>query len=79
MSEKNKPKIGWMDSITFDHELGCAPSVRVHDDKEECERQHPCIKECAAKLEPESYDCRAMRVYVFDADEYDRRDRNQTK
>ena len=66
-----KKREGWMDSIDFQHELGYALGGNIiSPDKEDCERTHPCIKESA---KDDGYKCVAMRVYVFDADEFDKR------
>lgn len=62
--------VGWMDSIGFDHELGNRPAgSAVFPSKEDCEKNHPCIKE-SQELD-DDIKCYAKRVYVVDADAFD--------
>lgn len=61
-------KIGWMDSIDFDDELGCAlGGNKVYPDQDDCRQNNPCI----AASEKSTYRCEPRRVIVFDADELD--------
>lgn len=70
---ENIRRIGYMDSTAFQHELGLAPKGnRVFPSVETCKAAHPCIgKEefCGDHID---CGCEATRVYVFDADEFDK-------
>lgn len=61
-------RIGWMDSIDFDHELGNAiGGNKIYPDREDCEQNNSCIG-----LETQNgVSCYAKRVIVFDADKYE--------
>ena len=54
---------GWMDSIEFEHELE-ALGRAVYSTRDRCVENNPCIEEGDC--------CEVRRVYVVDADEYDK-------
>lgn len=57
-------KVGWMDSIGFQHELGCAMGGNtIFPDKDECMEHHKCIIDSAPI---EIGECTAMQVRVLD-------------
>jgi hypothetical protein len=57
----------WMDSTDFNCELGDC-ECEIHSSQEECETRHLCIEMSRdARIK-----CVALRVYVFNADEYDK-------
>ena len=64
-------KVAWMDSIAFSAELSDKPIVSVYANRRACERGNPCIRLSRADPE-ETWKCTAIRVYVFDADKYDK-------
>lgn len=65
-----KPKIGWMDSTVLFSELGDKPTVEIHSDEVTCKLLHPCIDK--SEQEHTAHRCYATKVYVFDAELYDR-------
>ena len=57
-------RVGWMCSIDFQYELGEAlGATDVYPSEENLRENRACI-------DTDEF-CRAKRVYVFDADEYD--------
>ena len=64
-------KVAWMDSIAFSAELSDKPIVSVYANRRACEQGNPCIRLSRADPE-ETWKCTAIRVYVFDADKYDK-------
>lgn len=68
------PKVGWMDSIDFEDELGNVPNSEIHMNEAQCRQQHACI---VPPDNPGHY-CYPKRVYVFDADAYDATKPNPT-
>ncbi len=61
----------WMDNIALEHEVGHALGGNsVYPDKKDCEKNNPCIE--LSKDDDPIIRCYAQRVYVFDADEFDK-------
>ena len=66
---KTEPKIGWMCSTSFDCELGQAlGGEKVFPSEEDLRKRAQCI---GVPSDAGIDECRAMRVYVFDADQFD--------
>jgi hypothetical protein len=67
MATEPRKREGWMDSTTFENELGVAiGGEKVYADQEDLLASKPCL------TDPEDHYCQPMRVYVFDADEFDK-------
>jgi hypothetical protein len=66
---------GWMDSIDFDHEVGRAlGGNKIYPNEQDLRAHNPCIGDPAL-----GNDCTAKRVYVVDADEFDKEVKKRKK
>lgn len=71
---------GWMDSIAFEHELGHAlGGNQVFPNVEDLKRHMLCIDRPEQVGDRMVISCHATRVYVFDANEFDKWQREVTE
>ena len=65
---KLQPKVGWMDSVSFDYELGHALNgEKIYASEEDLRKHSTCI-------DTDGYST-VKRVYIFDADKFDAEER----
>lgn len=67
---KNIARVGWMDSISYQHELGeASKGNKIYPTKKDCHSAHPCIE--TGRLD-DPYTCQAIKVYVISEDAIER-------